>query len=112
MVVVLLLHVFAPLDEPDWRNIENGLVIPDESYADQPYVVINAEGHWVVTLTTNPSHEGAPGQHVVSRISRDQGRIWTDHADIERSGPHGFESSWATPIFVPGIGEQGRIYCF
>jgi hypothetical protein len=96
----------------DWRNIQNGLVIPDKSYADQPYVVINADGHWVVTLTTNPSHEGAAGQHVVSRISRDQGVTWEHEADIERSGPHGFESSWATPIFVPGIGEQGRIYCF
>ena len=71
MVAALLLHLLGPVQKGDWRNINSGLIIPDESYADQPYVVINAEGHWVATLTTNPSHEGAPGQHVVSRISTD-----------------------------------------
>lgn len=31
----------------DWRNIENGLVIPDKRYSDQPYIVKTDDGAWL-----------------------------------------------------------------
>ena len=34
----------------DWRHIVNGSVIPDEFYADQPYVVKTDDGAWLCCL--------------------------------------------------------------
>lgn len=90
----------------DPRNFHNGLRIPAESYADQPYVVIPSNGWWVCTLTTGKGIEGQQGQHVVSTVSRDQGKTWSEPVDIEPdSGP---EASWVTPLITP----YGRIYAF
>lgn len=91
----------------DWRNLDNAVsVIPDEGYCDQPYVVINQKGEWVCCLTTGAGKEGERGQHVVSTISRDQGKTWTPMVDIEpATGP---EASWVVPYIVP----SGRIYVF
>ncbi len=90
----------------DWRNAQSGSVIPDEGYCDQPYVVVTGDGHWLCVLTTGPGREGQRGQHVVSTISRDQGRTWSKPLDIEPSdGP---EASWATPLVTP----FGRVYVF
>lgn len=76
----------------DWRNIAAGTVIPDESYADQPYVVITNDGNWLCVLTTGKGIEGQGGQHIVSTISRDKGKTWSDLTDIEPAdGP---EASW------------------
>ena len=91
----------------DWRNLDNAIsVIPDESYCDQPYSVINKSGEWVVVLTTGAGVEGEPGQHIVSTISKDKGKSWSPLVDIEpASGP---EASWVNPLIIP----SGRIYVF
>jgi tetratricopeptide (TPR) repeat protein len=90
----------------DPRCIRNGLPIPAESFVDQPYIVITPDGNWLCTLTTGRGKEGEMGQHVVSCISRDQGRTWTDAVDIEpAAGP---EASWATPVVLP----TGRVLVF
>jgi len=90
----------------DPRNIANGLRIPSEHYADQPYVVVTADGTWVCTLTTGKGLEGQQGQHVVATISKDQGKTWSELIDIEpETGP---EASWVTPLITP----SGRIYAF
>ena len=82
----------------DPRNIVNGLRIPSENYADQPYVVVTSNGAWVCTLTTGKGLEGQQGQHVVATVSRDQGKSWSELVAIEPdSGP---EASWATPLLT------------
>lgn len=91
----------------DFRHIETGYEIPSEGYCDQPYIVVNADGSWTCLMTTGEGHEGASGQHVVSLISKDQGKSWEGMFDIEPSdGP---EASWVMPLLVP---ETGRIYAF
>lgn len=91
----------------DWRNIENAIsIIPNEEYCDQPYSVVNHKNEWVVVMTTGSGHEGQPGQHVVSTISKDKGKTWSPLVDIEP--PTGPEASWVNPLIVP----SGRIYVF
>ena len=90
----------------DWRNIENGSIIPDEGYCDQPYIVVNDDGSWVCTMTTGAGAEGQEGQHIISVRSTDRGLTWSDPVDIEPAdGP---EASWVMPLKVP----SGRIYAF
>jgi BNR repeat protein len=90
----------------DWRNIRTGLTIPDEGYCDQPYTVITNDGNWLCTMTTGSGHEGQGGQHIVSIISKDQGRTWEGPFDIEpNDGP---EASWAMPL----VTNSGRVWVF
>ena len=90
----------------DPRNIANGLRIPCENYVDQPYVVVTSNGAWVCTLTTGKGLEGQPGQHVMTAVSKDQGKTWSALVTIEpETGP---EASWVTPLLTP----YGRIYAF
>lgn len=96
----------ATANTADWRHIVNGWEIPDEHYADQPYVIITDQGHWLCTITTGGGVEGQQGQHIVSLISRDQGRTWDAAVAIEpATGP---EASWVMPLKAP----SGRIYAF
>ncbi len=90
----------------DWRNIRTGLVIPDKTYSDQPYVVKTDDGAWLCVMTTGSGMEGATGQHIISQRSFDQGRTWVDRADVE--SPDGPEASYAVLLKVP----SGRIYVF
>ena len=63
--------------DPDWRNIRTGRVIPTFSYADQPYVVKTDDGAWLCIVTTGAAKEGAPGQTVAvcgARTKASQGR--------------------------------------
>jgi len=91
---------------PDWRHIENGWEIPSEGYCDQPYVVRTDDGAWLCIMTTGKGREGEPGQHVVTRRSENQGRTWSDPADVESAdGP---EASYAVLLKAPG----GRVYAF
>jgi hypothetical protein len=91
---------------PDPRNIKSGLVIPDEGYSDQPYIVKTNDGAWLCVITTGPGAEGVGGQHVVTRRSTDQGKTWSAAVDVEPSkGP---EASYAVMLKVP----SGRVHVF
>ncbi|OGV82412.1 MAG: hypothetical protein A3K19_04045 [Lentisphaerae bacterium RIFOXYB12_FULL_65_16] len=91
---------------PDPRHIANGWEIPTESYSDQPYVVRTDDGAWLCCVTTGAGCEGAPGQHVVTLRSLDQGRTWSAPVDVEPvDGP---EASYAVMLKVP----SGRVYVF
>ncbi len=106
-IICALICSNAYSQENDWRNIENALsIIPNKNYCDQPYAVVNHRNEWVVIMTTGEGHEGDPGQHIVSTVSKDRGKTWSPLVDVEpASGP---EASWATPLIVP----YGRIYVF
>ena len=102
-MIPALLLLAAALDP---RLITNGLTIPDEHYADQPYIVKTDDGAWLCVMTTGPGKEGAGGQHVISLRSTDRGRTWEKPVDVEPSdGP---EASYAVPLKTP----SGRIYVF
>jgi hypothetical protein len=92
--------------EPDWRNIHSGLVIPDESYSDQPYIVKTDDGAWLCILTTGAGREGQSGQYVAVTRSKDQGKSWSKLIPLEP--PDGPEASYAVMLKVP----SGRIYAF
>jgi hypothetical protein len=103
---LVLLAVAMPAQTPDWRNITSGSVIPDESYADQPYVVKSDDGAWLAVITTGSGREGAGGQHVISVRSTDRGKTWEKPVNVEPAdGP---EASYAVTLKVPG----GRVYVF
>jgi hypothetical protein len=91
---------------PDWRNIETGYEIPDESYCDQPYIVITRDGNWLCVLTTGKGEEGEDGQHIVATISSDQGKAWSKLIPIEEPG--GPVASWVMPL----VTKNGRVYVF
>lgn len=93
-----------PVSDP--RHIQNGLPIPSEGYADQPYVVKTDDGAWLCVMTTGRGTEGEPGQHVVTLRSADRGKTWSDPVAVEPAdGP---EASYAVLLKTP----SGRIYCF
>lgn len=94
-------------DNIDLRNVDNAIgIIPDENYADQPYVVIAKNNDWVCVLTTGPGKESQGGQHMVATISSDQGKTWSPLINIEESDAP--PSSWG----IPYITTYGRIYVF
>ena len=102
MLSALLLLTLAA----DPRNITAGREIPNEGYADQPYIVKTTDGAWLCVLTTGTGREGDGGQHVISTRSTDQGRTWSPPVDIEpATGP---EASYAVLLAVP----SGRVYAF
>ncbi|KPL16730.1 MAG: hypothetical protein AMS26_03505 [Bacteroides sp. SM23_62] len=92
--------------EPDWRNIRNGLIIPDATYSDQPYIVKADDGAWLCILTTGTGREGQSGQYVAVTRSSDQGNSWSDLIPLEP--PDGPEASYAVLLKIP----SGRIYAF
>ncbi len=106
-IVIALLWLAVPaLGAEDLRNIRTGWELPDETYADQSYVVQTDDGAWLCILTTGPGREGTRGQHVVSLRSTDQGRTWSKPVDVEPAdGP---EASYAVLLKVP----NGRVYAF
>ncbi|MBM3753580.1 MAG: hypothetical protein FJW38_06330 [Acidobacteria bacterium] len=103
-LLLLSAAVFAQVHDP--RNIVTGSVIPDEFYADQPYIVKTNDGAWLCVITTGPGQEGAGGQHVVSLRSTDKGKTWEKAVDIEpNDGP---EASYAVTLKA----ASGRVYVF
>ena len=103
-LICLLLCLASLAAATDPRNFDTGRLIPDESYCDQPYIVVTRDGNWLCTLTTGTGREGGGGQHIVATISADQGRTWSPLIDIEpASGP---SASWVVPLLTPG----GRVY--
>ncbi len=98
--LVLTLATLGSTQVHDWRNIQNGFVIPDEGYCNRPYVVLVEGGAWLCVMTTGTGHEGQGGQHVVATRSADHGRTWSPLVDIEPA--YGSEVSWAMPVATPG----------
>ena len=90
----------------NWRNITSGWTIPDEEYADQPYIVKCDDGAWLCVITTSDGHEGATSQHIVATRSTDFGRTWSPLIAVEPPGPP--ESSYVTILKTP----TGRIFAF
>ena len=105
-IALLLSGTIGAAENTDWRNISRGSVIPDESYADQPYLVKTQDGAWLCVLTTGKGAEGAGGQHVIATRSTDRGATWSVPAAVEPAdGP---EASYAVLLKVP----SGRVYVF
>ncbi len=104
LVAFIASAALAQANDP--RNIVTGSVIPDEFYADQPYIVKTNDGAWLCVITTGPGAEGAGGQHVVSLRSTDHGKTWEKAVDIEpNDGP---EASYAVTLKA----NSGRVYVF
>ncbi len=103
----VLLPLFAAIAfGADSRQIVNGWEIPNEGYADQPYIVKTADGAWLCTITTGSGREGEGGQHIITMRSTDLGKTWSVPVDVEpASGP---EASYAVLLKVP----YGRVYVF
>ncbi len=104
LVLGLAMAVAGQVTDP--RHIVHAPVIPDEFYADQPYVVKADDGAWICVMTTGPGVEGAGGQHIVSLRSTDRGKTWEKAVNVEPS--HGPEASYAVVLKAP----SGRIYVF
>lgn len=98
--------VNAYSQDEDWRNAVNGNSILSNGYCDQPYVVVLPSGSWLCVFTTNEGAEGSGGQHIVSCISKDYGKTWSDPVRIEEPGKE--SKSWAMPYLT----EFGRVYVF
>lgn len=90
----------------DFRNIVTGHPIRNDRYIDQPYIVVTQDGTWVCIATVCDTREGAPGQHIISCRSIDQGETWNKFTDVE--SPDSPVSSWGMPFLTP----YGRIYAF
>ncbi|MEI8206453.1 MAG: sialidase family protein [Kiritimatiellales bacterium] len=91
----------------DWRQLENGTVIPISSgYADQPFFTRADDGALVLICTTCRGTEGEAGQHIVSIRSTDNGATWEAPVAIEP--PTGVEASYAVMLKA----GSGRIYAF
>ncbi|MEJ7608454.1 MAG: sialidase family protein, partial [Bryobacteraceae bacterium] len=103
----VLLPLFAAIAfGADSRQIVNGWEIPNEGYADQPYIVKTADGARLCTITTGSGREGEGGQHIITMRSTDLGKTWSVPVDVEpASGP---EASYAVLLKVP----YGRVYVF
>ncbi|EON76758.1 hypothetical protein ADIS_2769 [Lunatimonas lonarensis] len=96
--------LFAQTD--DWRNLQNGIIIPDKTYSDQPYILKTDDGAWLCVMTTGLGHEGDQGQHIISQRSLDSGKTWEKMVEIEPSdGP---EASYSVLLKAP----SGRIFVF
>ncbi|MBI4890858.1 MAG: exo-alpha-sialidase [Acidobacteria bacterium] len=106
ILLVLLFVAAAAEGQTDPRHIVNAPVIPDEFYADQPYVVKTNDGAWLCVITTGKGAEGEGGQHVISLRSADRGQSWEKAVDVEPS--NGPEASYAVMLKVP----SGRVYVF
>jgi hypothetical protein len=104
--IFIILGYSLNAQDSDWRNIENGYIIPDESYSDQPYIVKTDDGAWLCVMTTGSGHEGQLGQHIISVRSFDQGKTWIDKRDVEPAD--GVEASYAVLLKAP----SGRIFVF
>lgn len=106
LFLLAALAAVLPAQVADPRHIVTGSVIPDEFYADQPYIVKTNDGAWLCVITTGPGQEGAGGQHVVSLRSTDRGKTWEKAVDVEpNNGP---EASYAVVLKA----NSGRIYVF
>ena len=61
-LLLTLLIAAAAAGQADPRHIVNAPVIPDEFYADQPYVVKTDDGAWLCVITTGLARRLFPYQ--------------------------------------------------
>lgn len=101
-----LSQALAPAPVPDPRHISHGRIVPSGNYADQPFMLVTADGAWLCVMTVGRGREGQHGQHLVGRRSTDQGRTWSEGVALEP--PDGPEASYGVLLRV----ASGRIYCF
>eukprot|EP00041_Stephanoeca_diplocostata_P023605 m.582544 g.582544 ORF g.582544 m.582544 type:complete len:792 (-) comp22337_c1_seq16:1784-4159(-) len=96
-----------PTVEPkESRNILNGTVMYNTGYLDQPYCQINPKtNEWTCITTAQSAHEGGPGEHLISQVSTDEGKTWSDPARLEPLAV-GIDNSYGTLA----IAETGRLY--
>ena len=106
VLLVISNTVFSQARNNDWRYLPNGSLLHADTYVDQPYVTILDDESWLCVYTTNAAHEGAKGQHVACRVSRDKGKTWGENVKIEEPGKE--SKSWALPYKT----EYGRVYVF
>lgn len=107
MFMRILLALLAGLCQAaDSRHIASGLEIPNEGYADQPYIVKTDDGAWLCVITTGSGLEGQGGQHVISMRSADRGKTWSKAVDVEPA--NGPEASYAVLL----KGGNGRVFVF
>ncbi len=92
----------------DTRFIQNGVVILQESYADQPYVTKLTNGQWLAVTTVSPDIENSPERHLVLSWSSDQGQTWTEPVPAIEPPEELRQPSWATLFTTP----FGRVYAF
>lgn len=97
---------FAQSRPYDFRDRRNGNPIHTSGYIDQPYVVVLDTGEWLCVFTTGAGAEGSGGQHIVSSVSHDKGKSWSNPVRIEE--PSSESASWAMPYKT----RYGRIYVF
>jgi len=109
LLQILLFWVVTayPQSKPfDFRDRLNGKPIYESGYIDQPYVVVLDSREWLCVFTTGAGEEGTGGQHVVSSVSKDQGKSWSKPVRIEE--PTTESASWAMPYKT----NFGRVYVF
>ncbi|MCK5342990.1 MAG: exo-alpha-sialidase, partial [Candidatus Heimdallarchaeota archaeon] len=108
MSLIFCLQFASPLSAQfyDWRDAENGISIYTNGYIDQPYVVVLEDRSWLCVFTTGAGIEGSGGQHIVSSLSKDQGKTWSEPVRIEE--PSEESASWAMPYLT----SFGRVYVF
>ncbi len=95
----------------DWRDIENGQVIPTEKggYCDQPSLTVLSDGSWLCSVTTSGGLEGSAAQYVSVMRSRDKGRSWSAPRRLEpMEDGRCWESSYSKLI----TGPDGTVFCF
>ena len=106
ILLLIVTNLFSQGRNNDWRYLPNGNLLHADTYVDQPYVTILDNGSWLCVYTTNAAHEGAKGQHVACRVSRDKGITWGENVRIEEPGTE--SKSWGMPYKT----RYGRVYVF
>lgn len=106
IAIILFVTISGFAQNIDWRNVKNSNHIYTNGYCDQPYIVVLQNAKWLCVFTTNSGHEGSKGQHIVSSISEDQGKSWSEPIRIEE--PQKESASWAMPYLT----DYGRVYVF
>eukprot|EP00117_Sycon_ciliatum_P036140 scpid44908/ scgid27254/ len=109
----LLGYVAGDPRDNDWRNIANGQPIIDRAaYYDQPGIIVEEDGTWVCVLTEGDKKEGGNDERVIALRSKDKGKTWPEHVDIEPRNEYGPPSAWVVPVYAPKTKRIYAIYTY
>ena len=110
--LLLLLGVTVSGLPVDWRALDAGHLILQDTYLDQPYVAVvqlpSGGSRWVATITRNSRPEGSRGEHVECLYSDNAGATWSTPVLLEPGAgtveglTHAYSSILAT--------DFGRLY--